>query len=207
VFILLLAVVTVGERLTRRKTVGMGLATVGTLVVLAGQYDLAALTDGSLFGGVILLFSSFCWAAFTVFGKPLVRRYTALEAVTYATVLSVPLFGVLVPVELATRGIGLAAIPVTPAVVGAVLYLGVASTAAAWYCWYKGLEYADASTVAVFFFAQPVVGVLLGVAFLDEAVGLGFLAGGVLLALGVYLVNTAELAPTDPAETTPVESD
>jgi len=43
--------------------------------------------------------------------------------------------------------------------VAAVLYLGLASTAAAWYLWYKGLEYVPAGTVAVFFFtASPLSG-------------------------------------------------
>ena len=188
-FILLLGVTWLDERLTRRKTVGIALATGGTLVVLAGQHDFRRLTDGDLVGVALLLFSAFGWAVFTVYGKPLVRRYTAMEAVTYATVLSVPLFAALVPIELATRGLTLAELPLTPSVVGAVVYLGVFSTAAAWYCWYKGMEYADASTVGVYFFAQPVVGIGLGVALLDETVGSGFLLGSGVLAVGVYLVN------------------
>jgi len=196
-FILVLGVLWLDERLTRRKSVGMVLATVGTLAVLAGQYDLAHLAEGSLLGVATLLFSALGWAAFTVLGKPLVHRYTAIEAVTYSTVLSVPLFALLVPVELAVLGVGVADLPATPGVVGAVVYLGVFATAAAWYCWYKGMEYADASTVAVFFFAQPVVGVLLGVALLGETVGPGFLAGGLLLAAGVYLVNTADEGAAD----------
>ncbi|MFC7155232.1 DMT family transporter [Halomarina halobia] len=197
VFIIVLGVTALDERLTRRKAVGTLLASAGTLAVLAGQYDLGALAGGNLFGIGLLLFSAFCFAAFTAFGKPLVRRYSALETVTYATVLSVPLFGLLVPVELAAHPGALGSVPTTLPVVGAVLYLGVLSTAAAWYCWYKGMEYADASAVAVFFFAQPVVGVLLGVAFLGETVGPGFVGGGILLLLGVYAVSTDDGPPAE----------
>ena len=100
--------------------------------------------------------------------------------------------GALVPVEFYATPGAFGSIPVTLPVVGAVLYLGLLSTAAAWYCWYKGMEYADASAIAVFFFAQPVVGILLGVAFLDETVGVEFVAGGLLLAAGVLLVDTAD---------------
>jgi len=65
------------------------------------------------------------------------------------------------------------------------------STAVAWYCWYKGLETLDAGTVAVYFFAQPVVGAALGALLLGESIGPGFVAGGVILGVGIYLVSTA----------------
>ncbi|WP_058826283.1 DMT family transporter [Haloferax sp. Q22] len=190
VFMLALGVTALDERLTRRKSVGTALATVGTLVVLSGQYDTAAFAGGSVSGVALLLFSALCFAAFSVFAKPLIRRYSALETATYATVLSVPLFGALVPVEFVLNPAAFDSISLSLPVVGAVLYLGLLSTAAAWYCWYKGMEYADASAVGVFFFAQPIVGILLGAVFLREPVGLELLGGGAVLAVGVLLVNT-----------------
>lgn len=189
VFTLVLAVAALDEHLTARKTAGIGLAALGTVLVLAGRYDLAGIAAGNLAGVLLLLAASFGWAAFTVWGKPLVRRYSALETATYSTVLAVPMLAVLVPVEVATRGVSLAAIPVTPAVAGAVLYLGLLSTAGAWYLWYKGLEYVDAGTVAVFFFAQPAVGATLGALVLGEVLGPLFLAGGAVMAAGVYVVS------------------
>lgn len=201
VFIVALGVTALDERLTRRTVVGTALAAAGTTAALAGQYDPRALAGGSLAGVALLLVSAFCFAGFTAFGKPLVRRYSALETVTYATLLSVPLFGALAAVERYTAPDAAGSIPLTPATVGVVLYLGLLSTAAAWYCWYKGMEYADASTVAVFFFAQPVVGILLGAVLLGERVGVAFLAGGALLLAGVLLVNTAGPSPTEPPST------
>ncbi|WP_257628252.1 DMT family transporter [Haloplanus salinarum] len=202
VFILALGVTALDERLTRHKAGGTLLAVAGTLVVLSGGGEgggvVPSFTDGVVFGVALLLVSSFCFAAFTAFGKPLVRRYSALETVTYATVLSVPLFGLLVPLDVVWRPAALASVPITLPVVGAVLYLGLLSTAAAWYCWYKGMEYADASSVGVFFFAQPVVGILLGVVLLGESIGPGFFVGGTLLAAGVYVVNRAD-EPSDSA--------
>jgi drug/metabolite transporter (DMT)-like permease len=191
VFMVALGVSALGERLTGGKVAGIGLASVGTLVVLLGQYDVRALASGNGLGAALLLFSAFSFAAFSVFAKPLIERYSALETATYATVLSVPLFGALVPVELYLRPDALASVSMTLPVVGAVLYLGLLSTAAAWYCWYKGMEYADASTVAVYFFAQPVVGIALGAALLGESAGPSVVGGGALLVLGVFLVNRA----------------
>ena len=65
------------------------------------------------------------------------------------------------------------------------------ATALAWYLWYKGIERAAASTTAVAFFAQPVVGIALGGLLLNEAIGPALVAGGVVLAVGVGLVSTA----------------
>jgi drug/metabolite transporter (DMT)-like permease len=194
VFTLALGVAVLGETLTARKVGGMALAAAGTLAVLAGQYDLAAISAGSAAGVVLLLAASFAWAAYTVYGLPVVRRYSALETATYSTLAAAPMLAVLVPVEFATRGVSLGDIPVTAGVVGAVLYLGVLSTAAAWYLWYRGVAFVDAGTVAVFFFAQPAVGAVLGVAFLGESLGPWFVVGAAVMALGIYVVSTA---PTD----------
>ncbi|MDG5778802.1 DMT family transporter [Haloarculaceae archaeon H-GB2-1] len=182
--------VALGEAVTRRKVGGMALAGLGTVVVLLGQYDLAALAGGTGVGVGLLLVASAAWAGFTVVGKPLVRRYSALEAATYATILAVPMTALLVPVEFAL-GASLSAASTSIPVVGAVVYLGVGSTALAWYAWYKGMESVGASTIAVFFFVQPVVGTLLSAALLGETVTAGFLAGGATMAAGVFLVSTA----------------
>jgi drug/metabolite transporter (DMT)-like permease len=190
-FTLLLGVSVLSEPLTRRKGGGMALAAVGTLVVLAGQYDLARMAAGNAAGVAALLTASFAWAAYTVYGKSLVRKYSALETATYSTLAAVPMLGVLALAELAVTGHGLTDVPLALPVVGAVLYLGIASTAGAWYLWYKGLEYVDAGTVAVFFFAQPAVGAALAAVLLGESLGPAFFVGGGVMAAGVYVVSTA----------------
>jgi drug/metabolite transporter (DMT)-like permease len=197
VFTLALGVALLDESLSRAKVVGTGLALLGTVVVVSATTDLGTL-GGAGFGGsagglgvASLLAASLGWALYTVQGAPLVRRYGALTTATYSTLLAVPLLAVGAGIEVATTGVDLAAIRWTPALVAAVGYLGVASTALAWYLWYKGLEYVDSGTVAVFFFAQPVVGTVLGVLLLDEQTGPGFLVGGAVMAVGIYVVSTS----------------
>lgn len=189
VFTVGLGALVLGERVTPRKVGSIALAGAGTAVVLAGQYDLGAMAAGNALGVALLLVASLAWAGFTVYGAPVVRRYSALTAATYATVAAVPMFAVCAAVELAVLGDGLGDVPLDARSALVVAYLGFGSTAAAWYLWYKGLEYVPAGTVAVFFFAQPVVGTALGAVLLGEAVGPLFVAGGVVMAAGVYVVS------------------
>lgn len=190
VFTLALGAVVLDELLTRRKMVGTALALIGTVLVLAGRYDPTTLGVGSAAGIALLVAASAGWAAYTVWGKPLIRRYSALETATYSTVAAVPMLAVLVPVELYALDVSPTSLPTTGPLVAAIAYLGVLSTAVAWYCWYKGLEFVDAGTVAVYFFAQPVVGAALGALFLGEPLGVWFVIGGAVMGIGTYLVST-----------------
>ena len=186
IFTVLLGVALLDERLSARAVIGIGTATVGTLLVLSGQYDLTSIAGAATTGILLLLVSSIAWAGYTVYGKPLIDRYSALETATYSTL------ALAVPIELAVTDTSLSSIPLSVPVVAAIGYLGLFGTAAAWYLWYKGLEYVDASIISVFFFAQPVVGGLLGAAFLGEQLGPLFVIGGVVMAAGVYLIAAEE---------------
>ncbi len=206
VFTVALGVVVLRETVTRRRALGMAAALAGTGVVVAGRHDLSTLGAGGGVGITMLVLASVTWAGYTVWGAPLIRRYSALETATYSTVLAVPLLALCVPVEWylvgdSLGGGALESVTLTLPVAAAILYLGIPGTAIAWYCWYKGLEYLDAGTVAVFFFAQPVVGAALGATFLGETLGVGFVLGGAIMGAGIYVVSTDRAADASDAAT------
>lgn len=76
-------------------------------------------------------------------------------------------------------------------VVLGVLYLGIVSTAGAFFLWNKGLELMDASIGSLFFFFQPIVGSLLGWLLLNETLNSNFFIGGILIICSV-LITTFE---------------
>ncbi|MDH5020943.1 DMT family transporter [Halobacterium rubrum] len=186
-FTMLLGVSLLDERLTARSVAGMALAAVGTLLVVAGQYGLA-LGGADGVGLLALLAASAAWAAYTVDGARIVRKHGALLAATYSALAAAPMLAVPAAVELAFTD---ATVTVTPGAVAAVAYLGLASTAAAWWLWYRGVARGSATLVAATFFAQPLVGAGLGALLLGETLGPGFVAGGVFMCAGVGLVSTA----------------
>ncbi|WP_247003981.1 DMT family transporter [Halosolutus gelatinilyticus] len=194
IFTIVLGVTILDERLSKRLLVGVLLATGGTIVVLTGQYDPSELAGAATTGILMLLLASATWALYTVWGKPLIDRYSALETATYSCVAAVPMLAVLVPLEVAVTDASLRSIEPTPELLVAILYLGLLGTAAAWYLWYKGMEYVDASVISAFFFAQPIVGALFGATLLGESLGSRFVLGGAIMAAGVYLVSTTRAA-------------
>jgi len=101
-----------------------------------------------------------------------------------------------VAIELQTQAIGMLTLP---AILG-ILYIGIGSTAIAFFLWNKSFELLDAATASLFFFAQPVVGTLLSAIFLGEKLGWSFFAGGALILLGALLgMLTPKVTPAAPS--------
>lgn len=194
VFVVLLAWMLLGERPRWPVVVGMLLALVGVAIVVAAQ----TATDGAatsnrevaILGDGLLLLSALAWALFTVVGAPLIRKHSALVAVTSATRWSLLFMLPAAVIELALRD-DWRALSFTPGAVGAMLYLGLGATALAWFLWYRGIAQMEAGVASIYFFAQPVVGGLLAGLFLHEALPTAFWLGGLVLAAGILVVAWA----------------
>jgi drug/metabolite transporter (DMT)-like permease len=84
-----------------------------------------------------------------------------------------------------TSGIG----AITWGVIGGVLFIGVISTALAMYLWNTAFAELPAGLASLTFFAQPVVGALLGWFFLGDKITPLFILGGVLIGIGIVISN------------------
>ena len=76
---------------------------------------------------------------------------------------------------------------ITLGIIGGILFLGIISTAIAMFLWNFAFAQLPAAIASLTFFAQPVVGVLLGWFFLGEKVTPLFLIGGVLIGIGLVI--------------------
>lgn len=172
-----------GERLTRRGLLAVLLATLGVVAVM-GLPSRAAGADRTLPGGLVLFGAAVTWALYTVLSRRQTRRYSSLTVTLWASI-----FGTVftLPIAWWQWSAERPALPSDAASWLGILYLGVVSTAVAFYLWNKGFEYVDASTGALYFFVQPLVGGALGALLLGERLGPGFALGAVLIAAGVYV--------------------
>ncbi|MCC6985756.1 MAG: DMT family transporter, partial [Anaerolineales bacterium] len=87
--------------------------------------------------------------------------------------------------EVNTVGIG----EITPGIIGGLLFLGIISTAIAMFLWNYAFAELPAAVASLTFFAQPVVGTLLGWFFLAEAITPLFIIGGVLIGVGILIAS------------------
>ena len=180
-FVLIFAWMLLNERITWMRSLALLLATLGVVAVIDPRS--AQLNPELFLGNVLLIGAAVTWALYSV----LVRKTTqSLEVLPFSLIAFLGGLPVAVPAgawELRTLGVG----EITPGVIGGVLFLGVISTALAMVLWNTAFAYVDASLVSLTFFAQPVVGTLLGWLFLGERITPLFLLGGLLIGLGLVI--------------------
>ena len=180
-FVLLFAWILLSERITTRKFAALLLATLGVVAVIDPRS--AQLNPNLFFGNILLLGAAVTWALYSV----LVRKVTQnLDVLPFSLIAFVGGLPVAIPAgawELAKVGVG----TISLGVVGGVLFLGIISTALAMILWNTAFTILDAGTASLTFFAQPVVGTLLGWFVLGEKITPLFLLGGVLIGIGILI--------------------
>lgn len=167
-----------GEPLTRWRIGGLSIATVGVVVTIVLDPSFEGLGGASL-GNALLVVAALTWALYSALAGLAARRYPVLVTTLYATA-----FGALLTLPAAGE---LSGVDVPPLAWAGILYLGVVSTAGAFYLWNKSIQLLGAGLPAVLFFAQPVVGGVLGAVLLGEMLGPGFFVGGALIVAGVLV--------------------
>lgn len=189
-FILLFAALILRERLTALRLAAVLLATVGVIVIIDPAQ--ANFSSSTFRGDIALAVAAITWGLYSV----LVRRVSMTLDTLVVTLFA--FFGGLlltVPaaiIELPNRPIG----EITFPVILGVLYLGIVSTASAMWLWNRAFALVDASVASLFFFAQPLVGAVLG-ALLGQPITLNLWIGGALIVAGVLLSMAKTKAPVE----------
>jgi drug/metabolite transporter (DMT)-like permease len=180
-FIMLFAWLILREKLTPLRIASVGLATVGVIIIINPAE--ASFSSDTFIGDMLLAGAALTWGLYSV----LVRRSSQRISTLMFSFLA-PVGGLLVSLpaaawELTTRPIG----EITPAITLGILYLGVISTAVAMWAWNRAFALVDASVASLYFFAQPLVGTLLGVALLSQPLSGTIALGGILIGAGVLM--------------------
>ena len=180
-FVLLFAWIVLSEKITTRKFIALLLATLGVVAVIDPRS--AQLNPNLFLGNILLLGAAVTWALYSV----LVRKATQnLDVLSFSFIAFIGGLPVAIPAgvwEVNTVGVG----AISLGVVGGVLLLGSISTALAMILWNNAFSILDAGAASLTFFAQPIVGTLLGWFFLREKITPLFLLGGVLIGIGILI--------------------
>jgi drug/metabolite transporter (DMT)-like permease len=180
-FVLVFAALLLKEKITGLRLVSLLLATLGVVAVIDPRS--AQLNPDLFLGNLSLIGAAITWALYSV----LVRKTTQnLDVIPFSLVAFLGGLPVTMPAgvwEWQTIGVG----EIHLGVIGGILFLGVISTALAMVLWNNAFALVDASLASLTFFAQPVVGTLLGWLFLGEHITPLFLLGGFLIGLGLVI--------------------
>ncbi|PFK43252.1 EamA family transporter [Bacillus cereus] len=180
-FMVVFATLILKEKLTTRRMLSTILATTGVIIVIGWDIEV-----GSYFiGTIILVGAAITWALLSIYVKIASTRFSSLVITTYAIFFSLFFITPCMIWELQSSPFG----NLNTTIILGIFYLGIISTAGAFFLWNKGLELMDASIGSLFFFVQPIVGSLLGWFLLDETLNRNFFIGGALIIFSVVITT------------------
>jgi drug/metabolite transporter (DMT)-like permease len=170
-----------GEPLTWRKILGLGLGfagVVGVMLARTGTTSARPAEVGLAFIGVVSSVAS------TIVFK---RAQGSSDLLAINTLQLVGAGVALIPVALLLEGIP--QVKPEPAVVVSFVYLVAVLSVGASVLWFWLLSHGAASRVSAFYFLTPIFGLAFGALFLGETVGPSDALGLVAVALGILLVQ------------------
>ena len=182
-FVLLFAPFLLGEKPTTRRVIALFLSTLGVLAVIDPRT--AELSPSLFWGNMSLLAAALTWALYSVLVRKVSQTQDLLSSSAIMLLGGIPSSIAFSIWEVNTQGIG----EITLGIIGGLLFLGIVSTAIAMFLWNYAFAELPAAVASLTFFAQPVVGTLLGWFFLSEQITSLFLLGGVLIGIGIIVAS------------------
>ncbi len=176
------------EPLTRRKSLGVGIAVLGVFGALAS--GLSAAPAGAWKGELIMTGAVLCMAFYNVFSRPFIQRSSALGFLAVgmgAGALALVIAG------LATGRLAVLA-AFGPAQWIAGVYLGVGGGALAFILWVMALQRASPTRVANTMTVNPIAAALLANQLVGEPITLNLVLGLIAVFAGIWIATT-EKAP------------
>jgi len=184
----LLAVVAGSDTLTPPKLAGALVSFAGVAIVIGGG---GALTLGaSLVGDVLTLGAALCFAIYTSFGAPILRRHSPLRTTAWTmsagSLFLLPLGGA----QLATVDVAAVPLPVWVA----VLYSAVLPAALSNVIVFHGVKLLGPTRITAYQFLVPAFAVVMAAAFLTEPIRLAQVVGGVVIVTGILVTRSGARA-------------
>lgn len=182
-FVLLFAPFLLGEKPTMRRVIALVISTLGVLAVIDPRT--AELSPSLFWGNMSLLAAALTWALYSVLVRKVSQSQDLLTSSAIMLLGGLPSSIAFSVWEINSQGIG----EITWGIIGGLLFLGIVSTAIAMFLWNYAFAELPAAVASLTFFAQPVVGTLLGWFFLAETITPLFIAGGVLIGTGILIAS------------------
>ena len=176
------------ERLRPLQWLGIFLAFVGIAFSFAGGVSFADMDRNMLLGDACGILAGMAWGATTV----VVRGSRLAEAPVTLTLFYQLMVGFIGLLLIAALSGQISHVNLTAVAVVSVLFQGLVVSFFSYLVWFWLLKRYMASNLAVFSFMTPMFGVTFGVLVLKEPLSANFIAGAVLVLLGITFVSAEQ---------------
>lgn len=171
------------EKLTIAKITGFLLGFAGVILLMSNR--LGGDSKATVTGIAAMLIAAISYAVSGVFARKLMGNIS-IEAVSFGQMAGALVF--ILPAALIVDAPF--RFPTLPTTYLALLWLGVLGSCICTLVWYSMLYSVGPIKTSMNSYLLPLVGVLLGAAILEEPIDWHVLAGGVLILLAVFIVNS-----------------
>ena len=185
IFIFLISVIIVKEKITKRKYVGVFIGFCGTLtLILLNEKSVSSALNINL-GNFYLFINSISYALYFVLVKPLTKKYNMITIMKWLFLFSIFInmpFGLIEFTEInwvEISGVSLLKIS----------YVVICTTFLVYLLNLYALKNLKASTVGMFIYLQPVIGILFAIYRGADKLTLADISSVLLVFTGVYLVS------------------
>jgi drug/metabolite transporter (DMT)-like permease len=180
--------VLLGERLSRAQIAGLLLGFVGVAVAAGVGGD--DFTGSSLWGELAVIAVSACYGFSFTYAQ---RHLGSISPVTAAGGQLIAATAILLPFAAVTTAMD--GIELTPIRVVSISLLGAMGTGVAYLLNYRSIAELGSTKASVVTYLVPVVAVVVGVLFLDEAFESGLVLGGALTIVGIAMLHGRAARP------------
>lgn len=173
------AVLFSGERLHGGGWLALAASTVGAALIALSSKGASGPAHASIRGDLLVVLSMFAAIAWILISKRLMRMHSPMIVTAFVYWIGMLLLAAVVVTTFRVPSLHYS----TRAWI-AVAEQGLLATASTTLLWNWGLKRVPASQAGIFVNLEPLVGAMLGLALLHEALGIIALAGGVLIVAG-----------------------
>jgi drug/metabolite transporter (DMT)-like permease len=181
------------ERVDSRGWLGIGMSILGVGLIVLGRAAVGASSnDGSLFGDLLVLCGSLCWALYTVLLIPYTKRLRGFWIIALAMLGGSAVLLLIGARQILTLDWGAVPAPAW----AAIAYGGIGALVVAYLLWYRGVKVLGPTRTHLYANLQPFIALIVAWLTLHErptawqALGAATIVGGVLLTRTVPAAET-----------------
>jgi len=136
-------------------------------------------------GDLLVLFSSFTWGVYSIINKKISLNYSPLMTILYLFILMAL---IIIPFNINQKAID-SVIQLSTVGWISILFLGLLCSGVSYVIWAYSLREMESAKVGAYLYLEPFVTVFSAWLFLKEEITILMLFSGLLIILGVYIVN------------------